>query len=137
MTIKPGDYIGTCEGTNRKVATIEIDWRDDGDWRRSKPNGTRWIHEVIFTDTNGGMHWAPGGGCAFPAEPPQKVTERIVNRARWTLNGGLDKWYGNDKENLEKSHKISSMILSAWEAGLPVVDAHGEILPEFDSRRYS
>jgi len=74
LTIKPGDYIATCEGCNRKVTEVEYDWINEGLFRRGKKNKTRVICEVRFTDTNGQWHNCPGGGCAYPAETPEQVT---------------------------------------------------------------
>ena len=73
LQVKVGDYIGTCLGHNRQVAKIEYLWQNEGLWRRFKKNRSWFLEEVIFQDTTGGSHACPGGGCAFPPEPVEKI----------------------------------------------------------------
>ncbi len=72
ITVKVGDYIGTCTGTNAQVAKIEYHWANEGA-RRYKPNRSWYLDEIGFHDTKGGFHFCPGGGCAFPPESPEQI----------------------------------------------------------------
>lgn len=75
LTVKVGDYIGTCLGHNRQVAKIEYLWINEGLWSRCKQNRSWFLEEVIFQDTTGGSHTCPGGGCAFPPESVEQILE--------------------------------------------------------------
>lgn len=65
LTVNVGDYIATCEGCNRKVASIKYEFTNIGKQRV--------LNEVVFEDTNGGIHYCPGGGCAYPKETRDQV----------------------------------------------------------------
>ena len=65
LTVNIGDYIATCEGCNRKVANIKYEFANIGKQRV--------LNEVVFEDTNGQIHYCPGGGCAYPKEPREQV----------------------------------------------------------------
>lgn len=138
LSVKPGDYIATCEGVNRKVAEVEPEWINEGWWCRSKPNKTRILREVRFTDTRGRWHHCPGGGCAYPAQTPEEVTdywrdyafdEREEDRIRH--------WYGKDEERIQKALAYQARLRGALEDGQPIVDEHGEFLPEFEANPWA
>lgn len=133
LTIKEGDYIATCEGCNRKVADIEVGWNNEGFWSRSKPNNTWVVSEVGFTDTRGRIHYCPGGGCAYPAETPEEVTAYFRG---WAFDGDpegrIRHWNGNDHERTNKQIAELRVLQEALRSGRPIVDEHGELLPEFD-----
>lgn len=138
LTIKPGDYIATCEGTNRKVAEVEIEWKNEGRWRRGKPNKTWFLFEIVFTDTRGGWHYCPGGGCSSPAEPPEVVNRYLTNYALQQLTPegrqSLEEW--TRPEDLPKVLERLARTEQAIKEGRPLVDEFGEILPEFDRLTY-
>lgn len=128
-SIKPGDYIATCEGTNRKVAEVLPEWCNHGLWKSDKPNSHWFLSEVRFTDTNGTWHHCPGGGCALPKETPEQVTAFQVGFAKWILSGEAE-WYKDD----DKAKKHAELLLSYVEQGKAIVDIYGELIPELDSR---
>lgn len=137
LSIKPGDYIATCEGCNRKVAKIDfIEWRNEGWWNRCKPNKTWFVGEVSFEDTHGNLHHCPGGGCAYPAETPQEVTEYF--RA-WAFDKASEEflfsWWGKDQDTINEGLETLRKFQEALRTGAPIVDEHGELLPEFDRKR--
>lgn len=133
LTIKEGDYIATCEGCNRKVTKIEVDWRNEGIWRRSRANKTWFVDEVCFTDTRGRLHFCPGGGCAYPAETPEEVTAYF---REWAFDECAEErirhWNGEDIERAERQIAEMNVMRVALQEGRPIVDEHGELLPEFD-----
>ena len=111
LTVKPGDYIGTCEGFNRKVESIQYDWGDIGCWNNDKRNGNWFLYEIDFTSTSGRMHSCPGGGCAFPPETNEQIK---------------DYWLRADFSDPEPSWvKLQNSIRE----GMPFLDEFGEILP--------
>ena len=135
VSIKPGDYIATCEGCNRKVAKIDfVGWANEGD-RRRRPNKTRFVFEVAFEDTHGRLHYCPGGGCAYPAETPQQVTDYFRG---WAFDPGVENhisvWLSGDKAKIDDSMARLRRLRDALTNGRPIVDEHGELLPEFDRK---
>jgi len=90
LSVKVGDYISTCEGCNRKVASIGYFWNNEGLWQRGKKNRNWFLSEVVFTDSNGRKHYCPGGGCASPKES----NEMIINRFKehWSITVELDEF---------------------------------------------
>lgn len=138
LTVKPGDYIATCEGCNRQVAKVEPSWYNVGQWLHGRPNKTYFLHEVVFTDTRGRMHPCPGGGCAYPAETPEEVTKYFREWAFETAGEDrLRQWYGEDDESADRlNHAIEQLkkFREALTSGQPIVDAHGELLPEFEEK---
>jgi len=134
LTIKPGQYIGTCDGCNRKVAKIDfVEWRNEGLWRRSRPNKTWFVAEVTFEDTHGYLHHCPGGGCAYPAETPEEVTRYF---REWAFakesEEFLAHWYVGQRDKIEAGLAKLRRFQDALRTGAPIVDEHGELLPEFD-----
>lgn len=125
LTIKPGDYIGTCEGCNRQVVSIRQIWRNEGQHSRGKSNKTWFLDEMVFIDTHGHLHYCPGGGCAFPAEPPQKVTDFFRG------------FFANPDLAISLVSKSCQAFRKAFQEGRPIVDVHGELLPEFEEGTYS
>ncbi len=121
LSVKPGDYIGTCFGYNSKVTEIVPMWRNEGKYYRNKKNKNWFLEEVRFTDTKGRWHFCPGGGCAFPPETPKFITEYFLNYYKDFLNNPSD-W-----EDPVRAQKI----VSAIEGGIPIVNEFGELLPEF------
>jgi hypothetical protein len=136
MTIKPGDYIATCEGCNRQVASIEPQWKNEGRWRRCKLNKTWFLSEVCFTDTRGRLHYCPGGGCAYPKETPEEVTQYFREWAAPGQEDSLRQWFGEEHDALQKSLEDLEKLRAALRDGRPIVDEHGELLPEFDKPKY-
>lgn len=134
LSVKPGDYIATCEGCNRQVVSKEIDRANEGHWNRNRPNKTSVIHEVVFTDTRGRWHYCPGGGCAYPAETPEQVTqyfrEYILHPE---AESEIRTWYGKDTDSINKALERHHRFKDALLTGRPIVDAHGELLSEFDT----
>ena len=136
LTIKPGNYIATCEGCNRQVVSVEHRWENVGWWTRCRPNKTWLLSEVCFTDTHGGMHWCPGGGCAYPAETPEEVTSYF---REWSAIGREDQlrhWFNNEQEKSQRALEDLEKLRSALRDGRPIVDGYGELLLEFDKQRY-
>lgn len=136
MSVKVGSYIGTCEGCNRKVADIEVDWNNEGFWSRSKANKTWFVSEVCFTDTRGRLHYCPGGGCAYPAETPEEVTAYF---REWAFaedaEGRIRHWNGESVDGIERTNRqIAELheLQLALREGRPIVDVHGELLQAFD-----
>jgi|GEM_PF-6263175 len=131
LTIKPGDYIGTCEGSNRQVTSVEVQWSNEGVWSRGKPNRTYFLDQIRFTDTNQRWHHCPGGLCAFPAIKPEEVH-------RWWTTALEDRI--KNQEEFEKLYQpeaypeVISRVLEldkAVKEGCSLVDSFGEILPQF------
>jgi len=115
--VRIGDYIATCEGCNRKVDDIEYIWKNEGASRRGKPNKTWVLDEVIFTDTNGRVHYCPGGGCALPKESIKEIEQ---------YHRELIEEYKDDK-----GARLSQRLLKMKDAldnGRPVVDEYGEYI---------
>lgn len=76
ITIRPGDYIATCQGYNSKVISIEYFWRDyrvSETGKVCKLRRGRMLYEVCFKVTGGLFHYAPGGGCAGPKETNEQI----------------------------------------------------------------
>jgi len=140
LTIKSGDYIGTCEGCNRKVAEIELIYVNEGEFYRCKPNKTRLLHEIEFTDTRGQLHFCPGGGCAFPKETNEQITRLW---SEWAFDEKekreerIRHWYGKDTKRIENLITYWQKLNKALQAGHPILDKHGELLPDFDSNPYA
>jgi len=65
INTKPGDYVATCEGCNRKIAKIE--------YKVVRYRKHQTISGGSITDTNGRNHSCPGGGCALPPETPEEI----------------------------------------------------------------
>jgi hypothetical protein len=135
LSIRPGDYIATCEGCNRKVAKIDfIEWRNEGWWSLRRPNKTWFIGEIDFLDTHGRLHACPGGGCAYPAETPEQVTNYFRESI---LDPGAEEqirfWFGKDQAAIDKALAHNQKFKDAFKSGKSIVDNHGELLPEFDS----
>lgn len=155
LSVKVGDYIGTCEGCNRKVTEIApefveleefIDVEESGDGESHlvigssdgefKPTDTEILREVQFTDTNGRWHHCPGGGCAYPAETPEQVTAFF---REWAFDPKREErirhWWGDKDQELQQALDDWQQMLAAFKAGEPIVDEHGELLPKFDRAR--
>ncbi len=133
LSVKPGDYVGTCEGCNRKVAKIDfVDWVNEGTWR-GRPNKTWFVSEVSFEDTHGRLHHCPGGGCAYPPETPEAVTSYFRG---WAFDKGseefLSHWFAGQPEKIEAGLARLREFQEALRSGAPIVDEHGELLPQFD-----
>ena len=135
LEVEVGDYIGTCEGCNRKVTEIEPQFVNANYFRENPHTGpeTFVLYEVQFTDTNGRWHHCPGGGCAYPAETPKEVTTYF---RQWAFNEKREErirhWHGKDEKAVKKAIADWQKMLKALEAGRPIVDEHGELLPAFD-----
>jgi len=65
LNAKPGDYVATCEGCNRKIAKIEYEVIQYGKHRVLNGGG--------ITDTHGRWHSCPGSGCALPPETREQL----------------------------------------------------------------
>ncbi len=79
LSLKVGDTIGTCEGRNRTIKEIQIEWANEGKWRRGRPNKTWALADVIFTDENGRWHHCPGGGCVSEPYTEKELKEMWPN----------------------------------------------------------
>jgi len=128
IAIKPGDWIGTCEGCNRQVTEVEPIWVNEGRFRRGKPNKTRVVFEVRFTDNHGRWHYCPGGGCAFPPESVEKIEAYYK---AWVADAKKEDLQWDDGTFRARLARMEQ----AFAEGRPIVDSHGEFLPEFDNRR--
>lgn len=139
ITIRPSDWIATCEGCNRQVAKIEYKWSNVGEssgklrdnkWVRGRRNGTWVLHEVWFTDTRGGFHCCPGGGCALPKESIQEIEEYHKS---WIK--GLDD-YNSDYMPWSSPKFVAQLkrMKEVFDSGGTIVDENGEFLPEFDHK---
>lgn len=138
-SIKPGDYIATCEGTNRKVAEVVPHWQNVGRWLNCKvidnkvvngrTNKHWYMDEVRFTDTHGRWHYCPAGGCALPKETPEEIAAFQFNFAKAVLAGKIE-YYKED----EVSQQHYQMIFDYVSQGKAIVDEFGELLPELDRR---
>lgn len=133
MSIEPGDYIGTCDGCNRQVTDVEIGVSNAGTWLRGRAGRTEVVTEVRFTDSLGNWHFCPGGGCAYPPKTPEAVTEYFRG---WAYNSEdmLRDWFGSDEKRLQHSLDRMRSMREALVSGQPIVDEHGELLPEFSAR---
>lgn len=129
MSVKPGDFIATCEGCNRRVTEVQPKWANEGYWKRGKPNRTWIVHEVQFTDSHGRWHYCPGGGCAYPKQTPAEVTAYYRHIALDKPNIAMEKDWGWF-DRFER-------IRQALRTGAPIVDEFGEFLPEFDHHGHS
>ena len=131
LTIKPGDYVATCEGFNRKVERIEYCWANFGLWHAKGQNKTWFLDEVIFHDTSGRMHYCPGGGCAYPKETNEQIT--TYWRDGWVVpftKGIVSEWFKGDEGHAEQMKRMAA----AFKAGRSIVDDFGELLPEFQGQ---
>lgn len=124
-SVKPGDYIATCEGMNRKVAEVVPEWRNHGFYTSDKRNSHWFLQEIRFTDTRERWHYCPGGGCALPKESPETVTVYQTGWAKWILSEE-SAWYKDD----EAAKKHAELLLSYVEQGKAIVDCYGELIPE-------
>ena len=132
VTVKPGDYIFTCEGNNRKVASVELIWENEGRWNRNRENKTYFLSEVCFTDTHGTIHYCPGGGCASGAKDPKKISDSLIRHYQAMQESDLEKWYTKNSDPHIQAVNQLKIMKDAISAKLPLVDNFGEILPEFD-----
>lgn len=139
LTVKVGDYIGTCEGCNRQVEEIEPIFIDvmefqDSDEEEGTETGTQILYEVMFTDTNGRFHYCPGGGCAYPKESPEQVTNYFKSvTLRPEREQELRHWFGKNNKDLQKALDRLGKFRAAFAADKPIVDKDGELLKEFDN----
>ena len=140
LDVRVGEYMATCEGCNRKIASKELIYVDadqygDEDWEQD--DDTQILHEVTFIDSRERYHTCPGGGCAYPKETPEQVTPYFKD---WAFNEevetGIRRWYGKETEKLEKVIADRDRMQAAFNAGRSIVDEHGELLEEFDVKRY-
>lgn len=107
VNVKPGDYISTCQGCNRKVELVRL-------LRVNIGRRTRVAIDADFVDTHG-CHHDP----VTCAGPPWTVAQVISNfRSYKQLRDFPD-------DNLRRIHE-------RLDAGLPIVDEYGELLPELD-----
>lgn len=129
--VKVGEYIGTCEGHNRKVAAIDPDWSNVGSWRGRGEKRLQhyFLREVVFTDTKGSWHYCPGGGCAFPAETPEQITEDKRSFYSAVLNDEIE-YYKDDLIKQQYAEKIMNRLTH----NLPIVDEFGKIISELDRK---
>lgn len=125
ITISPGDWIATCEGTNRQVKEVEYSWFHVG-------KRTKVLSEVWFTDTRGGTHCCPGGGCALPKETIPEI-ETYYKGWIEAVNEDPDCISGWDPEG--KFKRTLEGMQKKFEEGNTIVDEHGELLPEFDRKQ--
>lgn len=130
LSVKPGDYVASCEGTNRKVAKVKPIWRNEGEFMRGNPNRTYFLDEVIIEDTHGRWHTIPG--CATYPETPEEVT---AYQREWAIEWGtesVNSWFKDNPERLEKALGEIAKFQKAFYENRAIVDEHGELLPEFD-----
>lgn len=118
LSLKPGDYISTCEGCNRYVTSIKVTWCNDGRWRYGKSNKHSFIEDVEFTDSKGRVHYLSGHGCVMPQESEQELMQGY--------HEGLQYWEGHELTERQQ------MFKEALESGKTILDCQGELLPEFD-----
>lgn len=133
LTIKPGDYIATCEGCNRKVEEVNVWWESKTDFPHIQEyphldEKGYFIYEVEFIDTNGRIHVCPGGGCALPKETPEEVTEYFRSIVSHDSPNSFSEEQEKEWGWCEKFEKIRKALAE----GQPIVDEYGELLPEFD-----
>ena len=128
INIKPGDWIGTCNGCNRQVVDIQYRWYSSRCYNPCGTNiKTQIISEVRFEDTNGRWHYCPGGGCAFPVESIDEIESYYKG---WIKLAKKDTsalcWDdGKFESELKRMEKI-------FNAGDSILDNNGQFLPEFD-----
>lgn len=123
LSVKPGYYINTCDGCNRKVASIDfIDYDDNNQ-----------VREVSFMDTHGRLHHCPGGGCAGPPWTYDAVLNFYKEHylSDWII-ASTKTWFGEDKKALSKALKRIRKIRKALNSDTPIIDEFGEILPEYE-----
>lgn len=122
-SLKIGDYIGTCEGFNRKIHKIEYSWMNLNQELGHKPGRTEVIYEVNFVDRNGGMHFFPSPGCVNAPKKPEDIQ-------RW-FNGFINSGHMG---LCGFSVKIEREMRNALESNQLITDSFGEILPKFDKK---
>ena len=120
ISINPGDWIATCEGTNRQVKNIEYHWITLG-------QRTSVLFEVVFTDAHDTIHYCPGGGCALPRESIEAIEAYYKNWIKAAEDNSFAWDDGSFKNQLE-------LMKERFEAGKSIVDENGELLPEFDHK---
>lgn len=139
LDVKPGEYIATCEGCNRRVAESKPRYTYVHVYVEGVPetDETQVLHEVRFTDTKGKWHHCPGGGCAHPKQTPEEVTEY---QSEWAFDPeypeNLKEWYGTSAEagpRIERAKAKWIQMRETLERGEPIVDNFGELLPQFDN----
>lgn len=131
LALKPGDYFASCCGCNRQVKEItKIHWTNTGLFHNHRKYSKNWIiSEVSMTDTYGGYHSFPGGGCVLQKETPEQVREYnisfIKERLKEFENPNVVPWSKNEFSILQKQFK-------RIENGHPIVDDFGEFLPDWN-----
>lgn len=127
LQLKVGDYVATCEGHNRKVAELRFHWRNEGVSRRRRPNRTWYLSEVEVIDSRGRYHTCPG--CVWLKETPERVTAYFKG---WIEELARSEAEGVEFQLGEDGAARLRAMATALDAGQPIVDEFGELLPAFD-----
>lgn len=117
LSLRTGDYIGSCSGYNVKIAKIEYHWR----YPHARVSGRRIdqlvLDDILFVDDTGRHHYASGPGCV--ARP---YTMAVIL-------AGIEEWFSEanviagwvSKDRLE-------IVQKRFAEGLPFVDERGALL---------
>lgn len=116
LALKPGDYFAACIGYNLKIEKIQISWDNDGEWRYERMNRHWFIDDIALYSAGGYVHYVNSRGCALPAESIETIME---NHRMWAEE------YGDEMPKIK----------AALDAGIPILDEHGTLLPGFSSRK--
>lgn len=110
LQYKIGDYISTCEGFNRQIAKIELEWQPIRPGSRNL-----YLSDIVFWDSNGGCHWVSGPGCVEKAETNDEI---IQSWMEWIDYHG-DYVFGDYARKLKTAIGASQPVLT--EFGEPLI----------------
>lgn len=125
LTLKTGDLVNDCTAFNVRIRNIEPDYIQTG-------KGWYIYNFTLTTEPNGGSCSLIHCG-VVPAPPRTKVESDWLQWAEeYITNGYLERWYGENKELLNKQLNILNNKISVLKSGGHITDEDGCLLEEFN-----
>lgn len=121
LSFKINDYIGTCEGCNRKIIKIEYVWSNYGDSTNSgKGNHNYWISDIVYTVSGGMKHYLKGSNCV---------------RENYSISE-IVKYFSSidNRNNIQLIKDQIELIQVALKNKMQITDQFGELLPEYEAK---
>lgn len=117
LSLRLGDYIGSCSGYNVKIAKVEYHWN----YPHARVSGRRLnqlvLDDILFVDDTGRHHYASGPGCV---DRPYSLEQ---------IHAGIKGWFSEENIALGwVSRDRFEIVQKRFAEGLPFVDEHGVLL---------
>lgn len=112
LSLKVGDIVGTCEGSNRQIEDIKYVWSNYGSSSNS------WVSDVLIFDRNHNKHYLKIDNCLSLAYSLNQVVNYYEN-----LN--IECVSFDDKDKI-------TLIKAAIKNNVSFLDDNGELLYKFD-----